>query len=424
MNCPKTLPEALAKIYADVGLETLKNPEKLLAVFADIAPNLKAERFQVEILVKSGCAKKLSAAADAGSDETRKLIATAVDTLSNDYLMDAKKAEELCGIYVNALVGGKQEPEPVPVQAPAVQEVPCPEEKEEASFHFNIEDAFMVKDRGMVVTGWIRGAAVHVGDAVTILRANGTKRDAVIGGIEHYQKLYDSMEPGKAVGLLLNGLGYDAVSAGDKLVAAAAEKTETVKTQWASADSNTKFLMAVEMVFPIAGCGMAAAGCVKGATVRLGKGVAVVDANGTRRDAVVAGIELVQKQVDRADPGDAVGILLEGLKQEEIADGDRLLPADSQTGFQMDVAGTFCVEGRGMAATGWMQDGSVHLNDTVKIACADGTQRTANVMGIELYHALVDHADAEDLVVLLLTGIEADEIAPGDQVMAKDDAAC
>ena len=412
MNNPKTLADALAKIYADVGAETLKNPDKLLAVFADVAPELKAERFQVEILVKSGCVKKLSAAADTDSQETRNLIAAAVDTLSNEYLMDTQKAEELCGIYVKALVGTVRQAE----QLPAAPEKTC----QEAGFYFNIEDAFLVKNRGMVVTGWIQGAAVHVGDAVTIIRANGTRRDAVIGGIEHFQKLYDSMEPGKAVGLLLSGLGSDAVGAGDQLVAAGAEEPVPVQSVWMTADQSAKFQMKVENTFLIADSGMAATGCVKGATVHLGDKVTVADANGHRHDAVVAGIELIQKLVDRADPGDAVGILLENLQQEEIAEGDRLLPVQNQSAFQMDVADVFRVEGRGMVATGWMQGGAVSLNDMVTIAGADGSRRTARVMGIELYHALVDHADAEDQVVLLLTGIKAGQIAFGDQLTAKD----
>ena len=105
MANPKTLSEALCEIYKLRGVADLQDPAKLSALFVDIAPNLKAERTQLEILIKSGCLKKLAATAEVSATERKPVIDASVVTLSNDYLMDPKKAEALCRAYAYALKG-------------------------------------------------------------------------------------------------------------------------------------------------------------------------------------------------------------------------------------------------------------------------------------------------------------------------------
>lgn len=341
MNFPKTLPDALAQIRRDLGAETLKNPEKILAVFADIAPNLKAERIQLEMLVKSGCAKKLAAAAEASAADVRSSMASAVDTLCQDYLMDAKKAEDLCGIYVTALGGKLTEETPVPppkpqpeeekkpAQTPVAPPQPKPQEPKKSGFFFHVEDRFTIRDRGQVVTGWVQGAPISVGDTVTIVRADGTTRNAVIGGIEHYKELYDTMEPGRAVGLLLNGLNSTEVSAGDKLIAAdaAVQPVAAPPKPRQEVKKGGGFHFTVENLFPVTNRGIVVTGWVQGAPISVGDTVTVVRADGTSYNAVIGGIEHYHKLYDSIAPGKAVGLLLNNLQWSDVASGDKLISA-------------------------------------------------------------------------------------------------
>ena len=105
MDHPKTLGAALCRIYAEVGVEAMKNPSKLPAVFLDIAPNLKAEQNLIQLLANSGCMKTLSAADMLPPTEVKNLVAVCVDSLCNYYSMDRQKAEVLCNTYVKALKG-------------------------------------------------------------------------------------------------------------------------------------------------------------------------------------------------------------------------------------------------------------------------------------------------------------------------------
>ena len=105
MDQPKTLSEALCLIYTNPGVDYLTDPDRLVAVFADIAPDRKAERAQLELLVQSGCVAKLAAARDKTAGEVKALVNQAVTVLADTYLMDRHKAEALCNTYVKALSG-------------------------------------------------------------------------------------------------------------------------------------------------------------------------------------------------------------------------------------------------------------------------------------------------------------------------------
>ena len=105
MDQPKTLSEALCLIYTNPGVDYLTDPDRLVAVFADIAPDRKAERAQLELLVQSGCVAKLAAARDKTAGEVKALVNQAVTVLADTYLMDRHKAEVLCTTYVKALSG-------------------------------------------------------------------------------------------------------------------------------------------------------------------------------------------------------------------------------------------------------------------------------------------------------------------------------
>ena len=76
-----------------------------LSAFTDIAPKLKAERAQLEILVKSGALKTLAAAHGKSAADVSHAVAVASDGLCNTYFMEKSKANYLCRTYMNALSG-------------------------------------------------------------------------------------------------------------------------------------------------------------------------------------------------------------------------------------------------------------------------------------------------------------------------------
>ena len=85
-------------------------------------------------------------------------------------------------------------------------------------FRMHVDGFFTIEGRGPVVTGWVHGARIRVGNPVAIVRADGTQRTATVRGIEHNQQLLDCAHPGDAVGILLFGVHETEVGVGDWLV--------------------------------------------------------------------------------------------------------------------------------------------------------------------------------------------------------------
>ncbi len=86
------------------------------------------------------------------------------------------------------------------------------------SFHMIIEDVFVIRNRGTVVTGKIETGTLKIGDEVVIKGANGQKTTTVTG-IESFRKSLDQANPGDAVGLLLKDLSRQDVQHGDEILA-------------------------------------------------------------------------------------------------------------------------------------------------------------------------------------------------------------
>ncbi|MCH8741506.1 elongation factor Tu [Patescibacteria group bacterium] len=90
------------------------------------------------------------------------------------------------------------------------------------------------------------------------------------------------------------------------------------------------FLMAVEDVFSIAGRGTVATGRVERGIVKANEEVELVGIKPTTKTAVVS-IEMFNKILDDGRAGDNVGILLRGIKKEEIERGQVLAKPGSIT---------------------------------------------------------------------------------------------
>ena len=107
--------------------------------------------------------------------------------------------------------------------------------------------------------------------------------------------------------------------------------------------------------------------------------------------------------------------ILELMKQvdEYIPTPDRASDLD----FLMPVEDVFSISGRGTVATGRVERGTVKMADEVEIVGLKDTKKTT-ITGIEMFHKMMDAAEAGDNIGALLRGIAKNEIEKG-QVLAK-----
>jgi elongation factor Tu len=90
------------------------------------------------------------------------------------------------------------------------------------------------------------------------------------------------------------------------------------------------FLMPVEDVFSISGRGTVATGRVERGIVKVGEEVEIVGMKATAK-TVVTGVEMFRKLLDQGQAGDNVGVLLRGVKREDIERGQVLSKPGSIT---------------------------------------------------------------------------------------------
>jgi elongation factor Tu len=90
------------------------------------------------------------------------------------------------------------------------------------------------------------------------------------------------------------------------------------------------FLMPVEDVFSISGRGTVATGRIERGVVKVQEEVEIVGMKATTK-TVVTGVEMFRKLLDQGQAGDNVGILLRGVKREDIERGQVLAKPGSIT---------------------------------------------------------------------------------------------
>ena len=86
--------------------------------------------------------------------------------------------------------------------------------------------------------------------------------------------------------------------------------------------------------------------------------------------------------------------------------------------FLMPVEDVFTISGRGTVATGRVERGQLKLGDKVEIVGLAEEKKETTITGIEMFHKLLDYAEAGDNIGALLRGIERTGIERG-QVLAK-----
>ena len=86
--------------------------------------------------------------------------------------------------------------------------------------------------------------------------------------------------------------------------------------------------------------------------------------------------------------------------------------------FLMPVEDVFTISGRGTVATGRVERGQLKLSEEVEIVGLTEEKKKTVVTGIEMFHKLLDYAEAGDNIGALLRGVDRQGIERG-QVLAK-----
>jgi elongation factor Tu len=81
------------------------------------------------------------------------------------------------------------------------------------------------------------------------------------------------------------------------------------------------FLMPVEDVFMIAGRGTVLTGRVESGTVKVGDALEVVGLKAQPQATTCTGVEMFKKSLERGEAGDNLGVLVRGLKREDVSRG-------------------------------------------------------------------------------------------------------
>ena len=115
-----------------------------------------------------------------------------------------------------------------------------------------------------------------------------------------------------------------------------------------------------------------------------------------------------------ADP--AVAPILELMKAV-----DSYIPTPAREDskpFLLPVEDVFTISGRGTVATGRIERGVAHVGEPAEIVGLIEKPMTTTITGLEMFHKLLDEAQAGDNVGALLRGINRNEVQKG-QVIAK-----
>ncbi|MBB6451453.1 elongation factor Tu [Geomicrobium halophilum] len=150
-------------------------------------------------------------------------------------------------------------------------------------------------------------------------------------------------------------------------------------------------------------------------------------------------LELVEMEVrdllsEYDFPGDDIpvvsGSALKALEGDEehkqkildlMSEVDNYIPTperDTDKPFMMPVEDVFSITGRGTVATGRVERGMLNTGDEIEILGIDEEKKKSTVTGVEMFHKILDYAEAGDNIGALLRGINREQIKRG-QVLAK-----
>ncbi|HCL56613.1 MAG TPA: elongation factor Tu [Spirochaetia bacterium] len=96
-------------------------------------------------------------------------------------------------------------------------------------------------------------------------------------------------------------------------------------------DTEKPFLMPVEDVFSITGRGTVVTGRVERGIVKVGEELELIGLSHVNTKTIVTGVEMFRKELDQGIAGDNVGLLLRGIKKEDVERGQVLAKPGSIT---------------------------------------------------------------------------------------------
>ena len=131
---------------------------------------------------------------------------------------------------------------------------------------------------------------------------------------------------------IIKGSALKALEGDQKWYDAIVELMHTVDSYFPTParEADKPFLMAVEDTMTISGRGTVATGRVERGTLKLNEPVEIVGIRETQK-SVATGIEMFRKTMDYCEAGDNVGILLRGIKREQIERGQVICKPGSVT---------------------------------------------------------------------------------------------
>jgi elongation factor Tu len=91
------------------------------------------------------------------------------------------------------------------------------------------------------------------------------------------------------------------------------------------------FLMPVEDVFSITGRGTVVTGRIERGTIHTGETVDIIGIKDKAQTTTVTGVEMFRKILDDGQAGDNVGLLLRGIKREEVERGQVIIKPGTNT---------------------------------------------------------------------------------------------
>ncbi|HEY4483885.1 MAG TPA: elongation factor Tu [Candidatus Paceibacterota bacterium] len=134
---------------------------------------------------------------------------------------------------------------------------------------------------------------------------------------------------------IIRGSGLKALEATSKDDEYALKVLELIKTMdeyipEPVRDIEKPFLMPVEDIFSIEGRGTVVTGRIERGIIKVGEEIEIVGLSNTAK-TTVTGVEMFNKSLDRGQAGDNAGILLRGLKKDDITRGQVLSKPGSVT---------------------------------------------------------------------------------------------
>jgi elongation factor Tu len=108
---------------------------------------------------------------------------------------------------------------------------------------------------------------------------------------------------------------------GEKIIALMDAVDDYIPTPQRDVDQD--FLMPVEDVFSISGRGTVVTGRIEKGTIKIGETIEIVGFSDTKT-TTVTGVEMFRKEMDQGQAGDNCGILLRGIKKEDVERGQVL----------------------------------------------------------------------------------------------------